>query len=105
MQCFFHDLGYSALNLTHGQVSNQTPIGLTTHGYSLISHAAIRLVEVYYSRANRSQVWSLISVGPAFIPLSSQRLCLCVLAMIDDQPREDEGGQETWQSEFVLGRP
>lgn len=106
VQCvFFCDLGCSALNLTHRQESNQTPIGLTTHGYFLISRAAIRLVEVDYSRANRSQVWSLTSIGPAFIPSSSQHLCLCVLAMIDEQPREDEGRQETWQNKFVLRRP
>lgn len=102
-QCFLR-----AAQLTHGRELNQTPVGLATHGYSLIPRAAIRLVELDHSRANVSQVWSLISVAAAFIPASSQRsghLCLCVLAMIDEQPREDEGGRETWPGEFVLGRP
>lgn len=86
------------------------PIGLTTHGYSLISRAAIRLVERGYSGANvLKRVPSLESyfcLPPlSFLPALSAGHCLCVLGVIDEQPREDVGGQESWQSGSVLGRP
>lgn len=53
MHGVFSAVSAAALSTSQaGQESNQTPIGLTTHGYSIISRAAIRLVERGYSGAN-----------------------------------------------------